>query len=81
MEDKDKRIAELTMMLRDVHDPLLISEALLRKHGYAGTADMVNELRLLYAERANINRRFDELQEKLKATSPDYRKIMEKIEG
>jgi hypothetical protein len=38
------RIAELTMMLRDVHDPLLISEALLRKHGYPATADMVKEV-------------------------------------
>jgi hypothetical protein len=41
--NKDMRIAELEMILRDVHDPLLISEALLRKHGYNETADMVKE--------------------------------------
>lgn len=37
------RVAVLEMILRDVHDPLLISEALLRKHGYNETADMVKE--------------------------------------
>ena len=40
-----------------------------------------DELRKLYSDRANINRRIDELQEELKAITPDYRKIMEKIEG
>jgi len=51
IQSRDKRIAELEaertkraeleMILRDVHDPLVISEALLRKHGYGETADMV----------------------------------------
>ena len=40
-----------------------------------------DELRRLYGERADVNRRIDELQEKLKAITPEYRKIMEKIEG
>ena len=35
------RIAELEALLRETHDPLVISEALLRKHGYGETADMV----------------------------------------
>lgn len=38
-------------------------------------------LRLAYTERAELNRRIAELAEKLKAISPDYRKIMEQIEG
>jgi hypothetical protein len=37
----EKRIAELEAALRDAHDPLLISAALLRKHDYNETADMV----------------------------------------
>jgi hypothetical protein len=35
------RVAQLEMILRDVHDPLLIAEALLRKHGYNESANMV----------------------------------------
>lgn len=38
---RDKRIAELEAILRETHDPLVISEALLRKHGYGETAEMV----------------------------------------
>lgn len=35
------RLSELEALLRETHDPLVISEALLRKHGYGETADMV----------------------------------------
>ncbi len=46
------------------------------------TEDEVKDaLRKAYAERADINRRIDELTEKLKKLSPAYRKIMEQLEG
>ncbi len=38
-------------------------------------------LKAAYAERAELNRRIDKLAARLKMISPDYRKIMEKIEG
>jgi len=41
LETERTKRAELEMILRDVHDPLLISTALLRRHGYNETADMV----------------------------------------
>ena len=42
--DRDKRIAELETILRDAHDALLMSEAILRKHTYAATADEVQRV-------------------------------------
>ena len=38
-------------------------------------------LRVAYVKRARLNEWIDELAERLKAISPEYRKIMEQIEG
>lgn len=43
--EADSRVAELETILREAHDALLMSEAVLRKHTYEATA---NEVKRVY---------------------------------